>query len=82
MEFAISWDFANLSYKVTFPNTSTNLLAMVYEDEKFKNTELYNNIIVKSRFRSQTLVLAVTRIVHDGPAHIIVDGLGAGKNQD
>ena len=41
--------------------TPTNLLAIVYADKKFRNTEFYSNSIVITRLNSEIGGLAVTK---------------------
>ena len=53
--------FYKLSIEVAFFNTLTNLLAMVYADKKFRNTEFSSNSLVKSRLNLEIRGLAVTK---------------------
>ena len=48
-------DFSEFSIEVTFSNTSTNLLAMLYDYKKFWHTELYSNSIVKFQIKIKNL---------------------------
>ena len=43
LKFVKYRDFSNLSIEVTFSNTSTNLLTMMYDNKNFKRTEFFSN---------------------------------------
>ena len=43
MEFVMHRNFSKFSIEVTFFNTSTNLLVIVYKDKHFWRTKLYSN---------------------------------------
>ena len=51
MEFVINRDFSKLSTEVTFSNTSSILLTMVYGDEMFQYTELHSNSISRIKIK-------------------------------
>ena len=61
MEFVIYRNCTRNAIEVTFSNTSTDFLAMVYEDKTFQSTEINNNSIVKSSLKSEILVMTVNK---------------------